>query len=41
MTDLSAHENEQHNTRVDHAIDKTRKELRFVGAELIVRDEQT
>lgn len=38
---LSANKNKQANTRLDHPVDKTRKELRFIAAKLSMRQMKT
>ena len=34
--DLAAHEDQKHNLGLDHTIDKTREQLRFVGTEVMM-----
>ena len=39
--DLAAHEDEEHNLGLDHAVDETGEELRLVGAEVVMLGGQT
>lgn len=39
--DLAAHEDQQDNLRLDHAVDETREQLRLVGTEVVVSRSET
>lgn len=39
--DLSAHEDEEYNLGLDHAVDETREQLRLVGAEVVMLGSET
>ena len=39
--ELAAYEDEKHNLGLDHAVDETREQLGFVGAEVVVLGSQT
>lgn len=39
--DLTTDENEEHNLRLDHAVDETREQFRFIGTEVVMARGQT